>query len=82
MIDLSVQHISRLFILPVLAFDYLKRYQQALQVRTGQTLNNSQVITQILAEHEEFLGLTGKPKAHPRAALLSPYERHNKGERE
>ncbi len=82
MMDLSVQHVSRLFILPAQSFDYLKRYQRALQARTGQPCNNSQVIAQILAEHEEYLGLTGKPSVHHRAALLSPSVGHNQGGRE
>ncbi|MCE1243794.1 hypothetical protein [Oryzomicrobium sp.] len=72
MIELPPPHVSRLFILPIPTFDYLKRYQRAVAARTGQKLDNSQVITQLLAEHEQFIGLTGKPSAAPKAALLMP----------
>lgn len=82
MIELPTQHVSRVFILPVPSFDYLKRYQRAVAARTGQKLDNSQVITQLLEEHEQFIGLTGKPTARPQAALLKPPKGHIKEGRE
>lgn len=78
MIDrLPPQHVSRVFILPVAAFDYLKRYQRALSVRTGQQHDNSQVITQLLAEHEQVIGLNRKLSISPKAALFVPIKASN-----
>lgn len=78
MIDLSPQYVSRVFVLPVSAFDYLKRYQRALSARAGKHHDNSQVITQLLLEHEQFVGLTGKPSISPKTALLMPNTARNK----
>lgn len=74
MIEQPPQHVSRVFILPVPTFDYLKRYQRAVAARTGQKLDNSQVITQLLAEHEQLIGLSGKPPVRPQAALLMSFK--------
>jgi hypothetical protein len=71
MIDLPQQHISRVFVLPLAAFEYLKQYQRSLNFRTGQQHNNSQVLVQILSDHMTHLGLTGKPSPAPLAALLT-----------
>lgn len=71
MIELPTQHVSRVFILPVTTFDYLKRYQRALVARTGRDYNNSQVLSQILAEHKAHVGITGKAISAPVAALLT-----------
>ena len=75
MIDLSPQHISRDFVLPLSVFEYLKQYQRAWEARSGKKHNNSQVIAQMLAEHKAYVGLSGNPSAGQYAALLSPNKR-------
>lgn len=80
MIELPTQCISRSFVLPLAAFDYFKRYQQALASRTGQQYDNSQTLTKLIAEHIAHVGLTGKPTTAPKAALLSTREGNKEGQ--
>lgn len=69
--ELPQQHISRVFVLPVSMFEYMKKYQRAMASRTGQHHNNSQVLTQMLIDHLAHVGLTGKPREEGKAALLT-----------
>ena len=79
MIDnLAPQQVSRVFILPLATFDYLKRYQRALNARTNQQHDNSQTLTKLITEHLAHVGITGKPTTAPKVALLSS----NKGEQQ
>lgn len=73
MIDLPQQQFSRVFVLPLPVFEYLKQYQRALTTRTGQHLNNSQVLAQLLTEHQAHIGTNGNPSHKATtAALLKP----------
>lgn len=68
--DLPQQHISRVVVLPLGMFEYMKKYQRALATRTGQHHNNSQVLTQMLIDHLTHVGLTGKPREEGKGVLL------------
>lgn len=70
--ELPQQHISRVFVLPLGMFEYMKKYQREMVSRTGQHHNNSQVLTQMLIDHLTHVGLTGKPREESKAALLLP----------
>lgn len=50
----SEQLIFRQVAFPVSAFDYLKDFQRDIERRTGQRLNNNQVLARIMAEHRQF----------------------------
>lgn len=69
--ELPQQHISRVFVLPIGMFEYMKKYQRAMASRTGQHHNNSQVLAQMLIDHLTHVGLTGKPREEGKAALLT-----------
>lgn len=45
------QVIFRQVAFPVSAFDYLKDFQRDIEQKTGQRLNNNQVLARIMAEH-------------------------------
>lgn len=49
----SEQLVFRQVAFPVSAFDYLKDFQRDIERRTGQRLNNNQVLARILAEHRQ-----------------------------
>lgn len=71
MIDLlPSQHVSRVFVLTIPQFEYLKRFQRALTANTGRQHDNSQTLAVLMQEHQRHLGLTGK--GAPVAALVLP----------
>lgn len=39
---------------PVSSFNYLKDFQRDIEQKTGQRLNNNQVLARIMAEHRQF----------------------------
>ncbi len=47
------QLVFRQVAFPVSSFDYLKDYQRDIERRTGEHLNNNQVLARILAEHKQ-----------------------------
>lgn len=47
------QIIFRQVAFPVSAFDYLKDFQRDIEQKTGQRLNNNQVLARIMAEHRQ-----------------------------
>jgi hypothetical protein len=47
------QVVFRQVAFPVSAFDSLKEYQRAIERRTGERLNNNQVLARIIAEHKQ-----------------------------
>jgi hypothetical protein len=49
----SEQLVFRQVAFPVSAFDYLKDFQRDIERRTGERLNNNQVLARILAEHQQ-----------------------------
>jgi len=49
----SEQLVFRQVAFPVSAFDYLKEVQRGIEHKTGQHLNNNQVLARILAEHQQ-----------------------------
>lgn len=49
----SEQLVFRQVAFPVSAFDYLKELQRDIERRTGEHLNNNQVLARILAEHRQ-----------------------------
>ena len=48
------QLVFRQVAFPVSAFDHLKDYQRDIERRTGERLNNNQVLARIMAEHKQF----------------------------
>ena len=50
----SEQLVFRQVAFPVSAFDYLKEVQRGIEQKTGQRLNNNQVLARIMAEHRQF----------------------------
>jgi hypothetical protein len=48
------QLVFRQVAFPVSSFDYLKDYQRGIEQKTGQRLNNNQVLARIMAEHRQF----------------------------
>ncbi len=50
----SEQLVFRQVAFPVSSFDYLKDYQRDIERRTGERLNNNQVLSRILSEHRQF----------------------------
>ncbi|MBS1129423.1 MAG: hypothetical protein H6R16_425 [Proteobacteria bacterium] len=49
----SEQLVFRQVAFPVSAFDYLKDFQRDIERRTGERLNNNQVLARILGEHRQ-----------------------------
>lgn len=49
----SEQVVFRQVAFPVSAFDYLKDFQRGIERRTGERLNNNQVLARIMAEHKQ-----------------------------
>lgn len=47
------QLVFRQVAFPVSAFDYLKELQRDIERRTGEHLNNNQVLARIMAEHRQ-----------------------------
>lgn len=47
------QLIFRQVAFPLSAFDYLKAVQRDIEQKTGQRLNNNQVLARIMAEHQQ-----------------------------
>ena len=50
----SEQLVFRQVAFPVSAFDYLKEVQRDIEQRSGQRLNNNQVLARIMAEHRQM----------------------------
>lgn len=48
------QLVFRQVAFPVSAFDYLKEFQRDIERKTGQRLNNNQVLARIMVEHRQF----------------------------
>lgn len=48
------QLVFRQVAFPMSAFDYLKEVQRGIERKTGQRLNNNQVLALIMAEHRQF----------------------------
>lgn len=49
----SEQLVFRQVAFPLSSFDYLKDYQRDIERRTGERLNNNQVLARIMAEHKK-----------------------------
>lgn len=52
--DRNEQLVFRQVAFPVSAFDYLKEVQRDIEQRSGQRLNNNQVLARIMAEHRQM----------------------------
>lgn len=61
----SEQLVFRQVAFPVSAFDHLKDYQRCIEQRTGERLNNNQVLARIMAEHRQSTVERGERNEQP-----------------
>lgn len=47
--------VFRSFALPILTFDYLKKFQRAYQEEHRASINNNQALAMLLKQHENFI---------------------------